>query len=70
MKPDHQLTFLTLVAAAIFTAIAVFTPRATPWLRKRHIRPPHPAVSIIFRLWFAALAVASVVVLAMQRPHP
>lgn len=69
MKPDHQLTFLTLVAAAIFTAIAIYTPRAIPWLKKRHIRPPHPAIAAAFRLWFAVLAVASVVLLATHRPH-
>ncbi len=60
---------MILVAAAIFAAIAWYFPQAGPWLKKRRIRQPHPVMTIVFRLWFAALAVASVVLLFMPLPH-
>ena len=66
LSADRQMI---LVAAVLFAAIAVYFPRLGPFLKKRRIRPPHAAVALVFRLWFAVLAVASLALLFIPRPH-
>ena len=66
MSTDRQMI---LVAAVIFAAIAWYFPRIGPYLKKRRIRPPHAAVAFVFRLWFVALAVASIALLFFPKAH-
>ena len=60
---------MILIAASIFAGIAFFFPRLGPVLKKRRIKPPHPTVAIVFRLWFAALAAAALALLFISKPH-
>ena len=54
------MTMLLILTAAVFTAIAIFTPQVLArFLTRRRLRRPHAALIAIFRLWFAALALAT-----------
>lgn len=69
MAPMLTERLMILVAAALFAAIAWGFPRIDPYLRKRRIKPPHAAIALVFRLWFAALALASLALLFFPKPH-
>lgn len=60
---------MILVAAVLFAAVAWYFPRLNTYLKKRRIKPPHPAIALVFRLWFAALAFASLALLFFPKPH-
>ena len=57
MSPDPNLPFITLSAAVLFGAAALF---ADPLLMKlgrlRGLKPPPRSIVMIFRIWFAVLA--------------
>ena len=54
------MTTLLILTAVVFTAIAVSTPRIlAQFLSRRRLRRPHTALIVIFRIWFAILALAT-----------
>lgn len=60
MTRDPELLTVTALAATLFAAIALAFPtllrRAT---RNRRVKLPHPRLVLVFRLYFAALALAA-----------
>ena len=54
------MTTLLILTGIVFTAVAIFTPRIlAQFLTRRRLRRPHTALVAIFRVWFAALALAT-----------
>ena len=57
---DPSLTTTTFVAALIFAAIALYTGKLLEiFTRTRRLKRPHRTLELIFRLWFAALALGA-----------
>ena len=60
MTRDPSLITLTATATILFAAIALFFGKVLRRLaRARNLKLPHPNLERVFRLWFAALAIAS-----------
>ena len=61
MTHDPQLVTSTAFATVFFAAIALFFGRFLRRIERarRTFKPPHRTLELIFRLWFAALALAS-----------
>lgn len=61
MTPDHELLLFTAFATVVFAAIALFFGRALRRIERarRSFKPPHRTLELIFRLWFAALALGA-----------
>ncbi len=71
MIRDRELFFFTAFAAAVFAAIALFFGKLLRRIERARpsFRPPHRKLELVFRLWFAALALASLyVTLRSLRP--
>ena len=60
MTTDHELLAFTAFAAILFGTFALFFQT---YLRRSkrlsRMRPPPPSLILIFRLWFAALALGA-----------
>jgi hypothetical protein len=53
-----------LAAPLIFAFIAIFAPNfLRAFAKRRRLRAPHSALLLIFRLWFALLAIGSLIIL-------
>ena len=60
MTRDPELITLTAAATVIFAAIALFFGTVLRRLsRGRRVKLPHRNLELVFRLWFAVLALAS-----------
>jgi hypothetical protein len=61
------MTFQLLIALAIFAGLAVLAPNLIDNLtRRRRLKRPHPHLVLVFRLWFGALALATIWLLFHQ----
>lgn len=56
-----------LIALVLFAALALFSPRLlADFTRRHHLKHPHRHLILVFRLWFAALALATLWLLLRQ----
>ena len=54
------------IALLLFAGIAVFLPRATAHVSRRgSLKPPHPTLVTVVRLWFALLALGCLTLLVL-----
>ena len=61
MIRDHELFTFTAFATVTFAVIALFFGKLLRRIERASptFRPPHRKLELVFRLWFAALALAS-----------
>ena len=61
MKHDPELLAVTAFASVLFAVIALFFGRLLRRIERArpHFHPPHRTLELVFRLWFAALALAA-----------
>jgi hypothetical protein len=58
-----------LIAAGIFAAIAIFAGDGLrSFAARRRLKPPHASLILLFRVWFALLALATAWIL-LRHPH-
>lgn len=61
MTPDHELLLSTAFATVVFGAIALFFGKVLRRVERarRAFKPPHRTLELVFRLWFAVLALGA-----------
>ncbi len=69
MKDANLILILGLTAIVFSLIAAYFHTAITHFARRSRLRPPHPALLAVTRIWFALLALGCVTLLILPLFH-